>query len=399
MINLTDRMIYRLGNLNTEQQRISYQMSTGKLLDRGSDDSSVFARELYVDDKIRVYEGIQSQIAKTTAQNVVSDSSMGEIKTLLDNVKQEMIKSLNAGMDADDKQAAAVGVTGMKENLLTLANEKVNGEYLFAGGDTTVRPFSKDSTTGVVTYNGDALSRQIAVEPNTYRDRGISGIDMMFYTADEQTGSNALDYEEKERVIDSSGLEWIKPLATTGNKLTFDVGDATGGNTLTDNTADTWTLDTTTNTITNSGSTLTLDVVNLEGDMWQTVGTIDDGTTITSLRSTTDAIGLRQMGAYGVLSGNDLEVASSTGTPVTYTTANVDTSGGYATGTTIASKFFILRLWSDKYRASAITITHLAISEGCNPKGSPIFIHRYVPAIFSPKNGTVTAMIMQPYII
>ena len=67
-------------------------------------------------------------------------------------------------------------------------------------------------------------------------------------------------------------------------------------------------------------------------------------------------------------------------------------------GTTRELKFFILRLWSDKYRASAITITHLAISEGCNPKGSPKFIHRYVPAIFSPKNGRVTAMIIHPYI-
>ena len=29
-------------------------------------------------------------------------------------------------------------------------------------------------------------------------------------------------------------MEWVKPFATTGNKLTFDVSDGTGGNTILD---------------------------------------------------------------------------------------------------------------------------------------------------------------------
>jgi len=243
MISFTDQMIYRLGNLNTEQQRISHQMSTGRILERGSDDSSLFARELYVDDKIRTYEGLQTQIEKTEAQNSVSDSSITEMKTILDNIKQEIIKGLNPGMDADDKMASAINLKGMKENLLTLSNERVNGEYLFAGSDSTVRPFVKDATTGKVTFTGDASVKSIAVEPNTYRDKGVNGFDVMFYDKDVGNSADQLDFTLDERIIDDNGVEWHLSEATTGHSLTFDIDDViqettvpsgavgTGGNT------------------------------------------------------------------------------------------------------------------------------------------------------------------------
>jgi len=225
MISLTDQMIYRLGNLNTEQQRISYQMSTGKLLDKGSDDSSIFARELYVNDKVRTYEGLQTQIQTTTAQNSVSDSSLAEVKTILDNIKQEISKALNPGMDANDKIASAVNIEGMKENLLTLMNTRVNGEYIFAGANSSGSPFSKDSSTGKVSYEGDDSLKSIAVEPNTYRDKGVNGFDVMFYDKDIGNITNDLDFTLDERILDDDGSEWHLSEATTGHALTFDIDD------------------------------------------------------------------------------------------------------------------------------------------------------------------------------
>ena len=348
MINLTDQMIYRLGNLNTEQQRISYQMSTGKELDRGSDDSSIFARELYVNDKIRTYEGLQSQIEKTTAQNNVSDSSIGEMKTLLDSIKQDMLKALNAGMDPADKQATAINMQGIKENLLTLANEKVNGEYLFTGTDTSIRPFEKDATTGIVSYNGDAIVRKIAVEPNTYRDRGVTGIDVLFYTADETssaTGADGISFTASETIIDNSGLEWVKPFATAGTKLTFDIGDAAN---IVDDGGTSWTVDTTAKTI--SDGTNTLSITNIEGDKWQTelvggnkanAGTSAD-TVLNSLivNGVTD---LREMSTNGTLTGNTLAITSAVPPAGSgpFTTADLNTNAGYISGDSMMAKHSI----------------------------------------------------------
>jgi len=80
MIDLTNSMIYRIGNLDDENERINYQMSTGKILDKGSDDSVLYGRYLDIEDDLRTYEGLKIQIEKTTAQNGVADSTVAEVK-------------------------------------------------------------------------------------------------------------------------------------------------------------------------------------------------------------------------------------------------------------------------------------------------------------------------------
>jgi len=331
MISLTDQMIYRLGNLNTEQQRISYQMSSGKILDKGSDDSSIFARELYVNDKVRTYEGLQTQIQKTTAQNSVSDSSISEVKILLDNIKQEIAKALNPGMDPADKIASAVNIEGMKENLLTLMNTRVNGEYIFAGSNSTGSPFSKDSSTGKISYEGDDTVKSIAVEPNTYRDKGVNGFDVMFYDKDIGNSTDDLDFTLDERILDSDGSEWHLSEATTGHSLTFDIDDVIKGTTVPSGAVgiagNIWALSEAT-----EGHQLTFDVndsgniTDNNGNTWTVSGaTITDGTNsipitltagdiyVTDVLTTAHGVTKLSIGSTPTLreiSGNDMPGAS-----------------------------------------------------------------------------------------
>ena len=116
MIRSSTETLYRLSNLNEEQQRISYQMSSTKILQYGSDDANLFTRDIYLDDKIKVYEGIELQIEKTTAQNTVSDSTLDEVKDLLTYIKQEVIKANTSTVDQDAREAIAVNLRGVKEN-------------------------------------------------------------------------------------------------------------------------------------------------------------------------------------------------------------------------------------------------------------------------------------------
>ena len=83
MISQTKETAFRLSNLDAQQQKITYQMSTKKELQNGSDNSVLYSRVISFDDKIRTYEGLQSQVEKTTVQNNTSDSSLKEIKKIL----------------------------------------------------------------------------------------------------------------------------------------------------------------------------------------------------------------------------------------------------------------------------------------------------------------------------
>lgn len=218
MIDMTNNTIFRLNNLNETQVRISYQQSSGKLIDRGSDDTQIFAKEIYIEDKISVYTGIESQIVKTNAQNSNADSALAEMKKLLEYVKSETIKALNDTSSASARSSIAVQIEGVKKNILMLGNERIEGEYLFAGSDSIVKPFSQDATTGKVTYEGNGYLKEVAVEFGSYRDKGVNGFDMMFFsdsTIDIKGTNPSFDENSKvsfnpseDRIVDENGNEW-----------------------------------------------------------------------------------------------------------------------------------------------------------------------------------------------
>jgi len=236
MINNSDQIFYRLDNLNAEQRRISYQMSTKKLLENGSDDSVLYSREIYVEDKLRVYDGLKTQISKTTAQNNVSDSTIGEIKKLLEKVKTELIKANTDTTTEEGRKAIAVSIAGIKENIFDLVNTQVEGEYVFSGSDSSKAAFTKDAN-GKVSYVGDNQLRKVLVEEGSYRERGINGFDMMMYATSTATKGQTLTFSDDSRIVDQDGNEWqMHKKVQAGDNLQF------GSHPLVDGNGQTWTL-------------------------------------------------------------------------------------------------------------------------------------------------------------
>lgn len=211
MIDLSNQMIYRISNLDTQNEKISYQMSTGKVLQNGSDDSVLYGRYLNIENKLRDSEGLKTQIDKTVAQNNVADDVVNEVKTTLDSMKQDLLKGLNSGMTRSDMLAVATNISGMRDNLLRLANTQIDGEYIFAGSNTTVMPYGKDSDyviNGQINFNGNSHLRNIAVDPGVYRERGVPASDIFMYNTDTTAVDNTLTFTNKEDVVDQNGFTW-----------------------------------------------------------------------------------------------------------------------------------------------------------------------------------------------
>ena len=228
MINQTEQMFYRLSNLDALQQRLTYQTSTKEKLQAGSDDSMLYSRIISVDDKVRTYEGLKSQIQKTQVQNNMADSSMAEIKKILEYMKGELVKANTATTTADGVTAIATSLAGLKENLYQLANTQVEGEYVFSGSNSSIKPFEKDAS-GKITYAGDNQLRKVAVEEGSYRERGITGFDMMMYPSSTAFKGETFNFKEADRIIDQNGNEWKLNSPTNDTLTKYDLnGNATG---------------------------------------------------------------------------------------------------------------------------------------------------------------------------
>ncbi|MEA3553450.1 MAG: hypothetical protein U9R39_03480 [Campylobacterota bacterium] len=227
MIDRTSSMLYHISNLNTENERVSYQMASGKVLDQGSDDAMLHARVISLEDDLRVTEGLKLQIEKTRALNDTADATMGETKIALDSIKIDLMKGLNDGMDRSDKLALATNLRGIRENMIDRVNTEVDGEYLFAGSVTTNQTLVKDADfklNGQIDFGGDGFLREIAVQPGSYRDRGVTAYDVSFYNASTATADTQFTFTEGERIIDENGNEW-KVLDQNGD--VYDINDIT----------------------------------------------------------------------------------------------------------------------------------------------------------------------------
>ena len=221
MINQTDQMVYRLGNLDALQQKISYQMATRKKLEKGSDDSLLYAREVLVDDKIRTFEGLKTQLERVKGQNNMADSSMAEVKKLIEFTKAELIKANTATTSADGMKAIAANLEGLKQNIFDLANTQSEGEYLFSGSDSSVKPFEKDAD-GKISYVGNNTLRKVAVEEGSYRERGITGLDAMMFTASISAPGEVMSFKANDGIIDQDGNTWRLNTPTNDTLVKYD---------------------------------------------------------------------------------------------------------------------------------------------------------------------------------
>src|SRR5574344_2702844 len=216
MISQVEQTIYRLNNLDKTQQKLNYQLSTKQQLENGSDDSVLFGRITSAQDKVRTFEGIKTIVERTKVQNDMSDSSLKEAKNLLTFIKSELMKANTGTTREDGLKSIAVVLAGTRENLLTLANTQVEGEYLFSGSDSSKKPFVE--VNGKISYVGDNKLRRVAVEEGSYRDRGINGFDAMMFNSNTALKNETLTFSKNDRIIDQDGNEW--KLDTVTNTLT-----------------------------------------------------------------------------------------------------------------------------------------------------------------------------------
>ncbi|MBI4292045.1 MAG: flagellar hook-associated protein FlgL [Betaproteobacteria bacterium] len=105
------------------------------------------------------YSGNQRAAQATLVQ---VDSTLGEVTSLLQDVRVLVVSAGNATLQNSDRQSMAQELSGRLEQLVSLANSNNGtGSYLFGGYSDTAPPFAQSGFT--VTYNGDQGVRALQV--------------------------------------------------------------------------------------------------------------------------------------------------------------------------------------------------------------------------------------------
>ena len=110
------------------------QLSTGKRINKPSDDPTGAARLLGLSESLKVAQQYQKNADYARSRLELEDADLASVGDALQRVRELTVRALNDTNGAPDRAAIAQEVRQLNNEILALANRKdANGEYIFGG--------------------------------------------------------------------------------------------------------------------------------------------------------------------------------------------------------------------------------------------------------------------------
>ena len=158
------------GSLNQAQaseQQLTAELSSGTRVNALSDDPLAAGENVLLLNQIQRDDSFTQTSSLVQGQLQVADSALGGVVTQLTQAIALATRANNRTLNASDLKSISNQLAGIRDEVVALANTSYQGQYIFAGSQTGMAPFSVSSATSPATaaYNGDATVNCL-VTPN-----------------------------------------------------------------------------------------------------------------------------------------------------------------------------------------------------------------------------------------
>jgi flagellar hook-associated protein 3 len=166
--NIYNNVSYALYLHSVEMARLQEQTTTGSRINRPSDDPSAGYRVLILNSQDKSLENHINNLSEVISTLEFSSTVIEDIASALTETKVRLTQIVGGIYHEEARERVAEGINDLLEQIVSLANSKHMGQYLFGGGNTTSAPYLIERTNGditSVTYQGDSENRDIEVAP------------------------------------------------------------------------------------------------------------------------------------------------------------------------------------------------------------------------------------------
>jgi flagellar hook-associated protein 3 FlgL len=158
-------------NMNTATQ----QLSTGLSVNEPSDNPAAVAALIGNHNQAGQDDQYLQNISTLQGRLQVSDSTLSQVVTALTQALSVGTEGANGTLSAADRQAVAAQVQGLTSQLLSLANTNYQGTYLFSGTAVNTQPFTLNTATNGVTYNGNTGTTSVQISNGSSINTSLPG--------------------------------------------------------------------------------------------------------------------------------------------------------------------------------------------------------------------------------
>ncbi len=172
---MVGNMLKNLQNNRANLDKLNQQLSSGRKFSNPSDDPVGVTTSMGFHTKMNNYEQYQKDVNNAKSWLESTENSLSDANKVLQRTSELAVYGANDTLNPDDRKNMAEEVKELRNELISIANNKLGQDYLFAGQATGTKPIevnnsydSTDPNSEYVNYEGDynKILRKISDDNN-----------------------------------------------------------------------------------------------------------------------------------------------------------------------------------------------------------------------------------------
>ena len=155
--NYVSNLVSALDQSQANQQQLTAELSSGVSITSLSQNPVASGENVLLLSQIQQDDSFTQSSSRVTGQLQVADSTLGSVVSQLTQAISLATSANNGTLNTSNVKSISIQISGILDEVQSLANTSYQGQYIFAGGQTSTTPFTTSTATSpaVTTYNGD----------------------------------------------------------------------------------------------------------------------------------------------------------------------------------------------------------------------------------------------------
>jgi flagellar hook-associated protein 3 FlgL len=155
--NYISNLAAALNQSTGQENTLTSELSSGLRVASLSDGPVAVAQSTLLGSSIAKDDTFIQTASNESSRMQVSDSTLGDVVTQITSALSTAVSGNNGTLNASDLASVAQKLSGIRDQVISLANTSYQGQYLFGGSRGSAPPFTLDTSTTPATanYNGD----------------------------------------------------------------------------------------------------------------------------------------------------------------------------------------------------------------------------------------------------
>jgi flagellar hook-associated protein 3 FlgL len=154
----TSNLVGSLDQSQANEQQLTAELSSGVSITSISQNPTASGQNVLLLNQIQQDDSFTQSSNLVTGQLQVADSTLGSVVSQLTQAISLATAANNGTMNPSDVKSIGSQISGILNEVQSLANTNYQGQYIFAGGQTSTSPFatSTGASPATTTYSGDS---------------------------------------------------------------------------------------------------------------------------------------------------------------------------------------------------------------------------------------------------